>query len=197
MGAGGHHVYQCVVVVQGVQIPDTGLNFPFVHSEAGIELEQTRIADQVGAFQLLGDIVNVVGGGDGDGHLVILPAEGQHVRRADPDHPAQRNADGQNNGDPDQCHKDVGNAQQALALPPLGAALGGGVIPDRNLILCFRFGAEKLLKVGVLFREGHVFHGHIVGNFAVVVNSLREYLLRFFRKVFGNICGVVRIRRLV
>ena len=125
--AGGHHAHQGVIVVEGVEVPDAGLDLVLVHGKAGIELKQAGVADESRVVELGGHILNGVIGGNGYGYLPVLPAKGQHIRRADPGHPAQGDADGQGNGNPYDGHQNVGNAQQTFASPVPGAALFGGV----------------------------------------------------------------------
>ena len=156
-----------MIVIEGIQVPDAGLDLALVHCKAGIELEKAGVTDEPRIFQLLGNGINV-----------ILPAKGQNVCRADPGHPAQGHADGHRNGDPHNGDQNIGNAQKALAAPALGAALGSGMFPDGDIILLRGLCVEKLLEFRVVLAQGSIGRQGVLGVFAGSLLLVRERELR-------------------
>ena len=183
-GSGGHEVDQGVIVIAGIQIVNAGLNILLGVGNGGVEVEQALVADEARVVELVGDVLHGVGFVDGDGDRLVLPAEGQHVGGADPQHPSGGDADGQDQSQPHEGHQNVGDAQQTFALFPLGTALPGGTLVGGDPVLRGRSVEHlvKFLAVVPVFLVVDIvllllrFHGQ--GKFRIVQNAHIEGRLR-------------------
>ena len=147
-----------MIIVASVQVINTRLDVLFCVGNGGVKLEQAAVADQAVAVQLFNDIVHGIGLVYGDGHHLILPAEGQYIGSTHPQHPSGGDADGKNQGQPDKGDQNVGNSQQTFPLFPLGTALSHGtltVLRFRLFGLRIRHGV-KVLAVIPVFLVGRI-----------------------------------------
>ena len=170
-----------MIVVSGVQVVDARVDVLFGIGNACVQPEQAAVADQAVVIQLLNNIVHGVGLVDGHGNGFVLPSEGQHIRRAHPDHPSGGDADGNDQDEPHHGGENVGNSEQTLALFALGAALSR--LMDR--------GRGRLLGGGGL--------QHVVKFLAVILKFPVRFRLGFFfnqiqKLVIQNVVNAVRFR---